>query len=224
MAVKNHKKANLRLHAYRDISGDTLSRLATTVKMDMPTAGYLAKKPRLTLARIFGKSPERQAALRLKKIKRDIDHQAAPKPKRRRSRLPLVLAFLVAMLAGGGYWLYQSISLPRLPIAQYLDYQKWLDTVSGKLIPSGHARSGSSYKPEWRSEQPVKTFVQKPPHSREAVQKKMAPAKRATGGKATAAPAKRSANTERGKLQVKPRRQANSAQAQQAHLYRPLGQ
>lgn len=228
MAVKNHKKANLRLQGFRDRNGDTLSRLATTVKVDVPSAGYAAKKPRFTLAKMLGLNPERQAALRLQKIKREIDHQSAPKRKRRRSRLPLVIAFLAMLMAGGAYWLYQSITLPRLPVSQYLDYQKWLDTVSGKLKP-GQARLGSTYQPEWHTERPVKTQSKSQLSSRsrsEPSKKNIASAKRGSVVKSESVAKRdgRSGKAQQFKTKPKSKAQNSGARTIQARSYRPLGQ
>jgi hypothetical protein len=171
MAKKKNKDVKTVLKGFKDFGGDTMSRLATTVKVDMPAvAGAAARKPATALARLFGMSPEQKAARKLDNIRREMDLKAMPSRKRRRSRLPLVIAMLVAMVAGGAYWLYDAITLPRVPVAQYLDYHRWLDTVSGNVKPSKKRLAGS-YRGEWQPSEKARPVLKK--HV-ESVQRKVA--------------------------------------------------
>ena len=142
---------------------DTLSRLATTVKADMPTLVLGTKapgtvkndgirslqamqlKPASRLSRFAQRLvpfkgqpaaawPERQTTQKMQKLA----HQMAmgkPKLKVRRSRLPFLVVLLALLCVGGGTYVYQSVSLPDVKIAQYLDYQTWLGLASGELKP-----------------------------------------------------------------------------------------
>jgi hypothetical protein len=171
MAKKKNKDVKTVLKGFKDFGGDTMSRLATTVKVDMPAAaGAAARKPATALARLFGMSPEQQAARKLRNIRKEMDLNAMPRRKRRRSRLPLVIAMLLALVCGGAYWLYDAISLPRVPVAQYLDYHKWLDAVSGNVKPTKKHVAGS-YRGEWQPSETARPVLKK--HV-ESVQRKVA--------------------------------------------------
>lgn len=132
----------------RNVLRDTLSRLATTVKADAPTVvlnpskgGTELGSPRPSrVARLTGhfnpfstqRVADRKSKRQLKKIAKQMNANA---PKVRKSRLPFVIAFAVALLCGAGYWIYDKIDLPDVKISEHLDYKKWLDTVSGNDKP-----------------------------------------------------------------------------------------
>jgi hypothetical protein len=75
-------------------------------------------------------SPQRRAKQKMAKLQRQM--AGGPAMKVRRSRLPVVYAVLAILCLGGGAWLYSSITLPDVNVAQYLDYQKWLEIASGR--------------------------------------------------------------------------------------------
>lgn len=180
MSKKNRKnrKPHSVLRSLKDLSADgrdTLSRLATTVKADMPTLmlggkatgtvkndGYqhMQMKPASRLSRFAKKFVPLRA--KPSKVERDttrkmqkLAHQMAkgnPKMKTRRSRLPFVVVMLVLLTVGGGYYTYQHISLPTTKISQFMDYKSWLGLASGEVKPgykssnkSNVARSYQSY-------------------------------------------------------------------------------
>lgn len=167
MSKKNRKnrKARSVLHSLKDLgenSRDTLSRLATTVKTDVPTlmigsgatvknegySPFAAKKPVSRLSRIaqkfipFRQSPEWSAETtshKMKHLAKQIS-KGNSGMKVRRSRLPLVAALLTMMLGGAGYYAYQNVSLPDVNVSQYLDAGKWLGLASGQLKPGAETR------------------------------------------------------------------------------------
>ncbi len=155
MSKKKNKQKHV-LKSLRDLGQngrDTLSRLATTVKADVPTVlmgdtkkadgfpSFTLKTPENYGARIsrvakrlnpFHRDENALSAKRLKKLAKQIAAGSAPAaPKVRRSRLPLVVAICAALIGGGGYYAYQSISLPDVKLSKYFDYEGWLATASG---------------------------------------------------------------------------------------------
>lgn len=225
MAKKKNKDVKTVLKGFKDFGGDTMSRLATTVKVDMPAAaGAAARKPATALARLFGMSPEQKAARKLKDMKKEMDLNAMPRRKRRRSRLPLVIAMLLALVCGGAYWLYDAISLPKVPVAQYLDYHKWLDAVSGNVKPTKRQLAGS-YRGEWQSSETARPVLKK--HV-ESVQRKVAKKKKQSqeprlAKRAKAKKGKALAHLDKKKTGSR-RKPVSHAGSSKPHVYKRLGE
>lgn len=222
---KKNKDVKTVLKGFKDFGGDTMSRLATTVKVDMPAAaGAAARKPATALARLFGMSPEQKAARKLKDMKKEMDLNAMPRRKRRRSRLPLVIAMLLALVCGGAYWLYDAISLPKVPVAQYLDYHKWLDAVSGNVKPTKRQLAGS-YRGEWQSSETARPVLKK--HV-ESVQRKVANKKKQSqeprlAKRAKAKKGKALAHLDKKKTGSR-RKPVSHAGSSKPHVYKRLGE
>jgi hypothetical protein len=142
---------------------DTLSRLATTVRAETPTlslgsgklggalnslykspigdagpshatrlSSFAAKLNPLTHAR----AAYRRASTnrKLAQISSEMSRGGYSMQPVRRSRLPYVMAFFVALLGFGGWYVYESVDLPDMPLAEiekHLDYKKWLAAVGG---------------------------------------------------------------------------------------------
>jgi hypothetical protein len=159
---RNKNKHHSVLSSLKDLGNkprETLSRLATTVKTDAPTLlvdkgdgkGHAAKRAagptRLSrmAQHINPFSPQRRAKAKMAKLQRQMVGSMPV----RRSRLPLVYAVLAMLCLSGGAWVYTHVSLPEIRVAQYLDYQKWLELVSGRR--RGEGGDGKSTKSEKRS-------------------------------------------------------------------------
>lgn len=154
------KQVNHVIQSLKDLGvggKDTLARLATTVRADAPTVllasamttkrdGKKNGRPsfgmraKASLSRMAYRihpagepAAQRQVARELKRLNKRVK-KAQQGPKARKSRLPYVIAMAVLMVIGGGYWTLSKISLPNIPVAQYLDYKKWLDHTSGREI------------------------------------------------------------------------------------------
>lgn len=90
--------------------------------------------------RIASMVRRRSTQRKLAEVAREIDRQRsndksyAPALKRRRSRLPLLVLILLLALGSGGYYLYDSFSIPQQlvrDVERSLDYKKWLGLVAG---------------------------------------------------------------------------------------------
>lgn len=120
----------------------SLKAMATTVKADAPTVmlkptdGPLAKTM-LSKLNPFGAAATAARATKkqLDKMQKQMASNGHKSPKPRRSRLPALVAVLALLLGGASYWVYTKVSLPNVHVAQYLDYKKWLDMVSGNTNP-----------------------------------------------------------------------------------------
>lgn len=222
MAAKKNKPGRTVLNGFKDFGNDTLSRLATTVKVDVPAAAMAGvRKPRTALARLFGMTPEQKAARQLKQIKRGMDLKAMPRHRRRRSRLPLVIVMLIALIGSGGYWLYQKISLPQLNLSQYVDYQKWLDVVSGKTHPSRQRLA------EFFGEQ-LPSEPRGPAAAAQPVRAKPAPQKSKPTATKMAKKPKSGSKAELARIERKPKKKDKATTSYRGHskpmIYKPLGE
>ena len=218
MAAKKNKEFKTVRKGFKPFGGDTLARLATTVKVDVPAA---ARNPGTAIARLLGLTPEQKAARRLSNIKREMNMKTMPRRRRRRSRLPMVIVVLLALFGGGTYWLYQQVSLPRLNLTQYLDYNKWLDVVSGKVHPSRQRLAeffGDVLPAQSRAADLEKPVRLKP----QIVSKKSAPNATKVAKHPKAKPAREQARIE--KKRKKKHREAAYSNGSRTMLYRPLGE
>ncbi len=142
-----------------NIGKNTLFRLATTVKADMPTM-ILGNKDRIAgtvktgsikllgenrvskLARRLvpfraaqgGPVQNKPAAVRLKHIAEKMGKSVVPKTRKSKGMIWLFVFFTA--LTGGSYYAWQSIDGIGAKIAQFVDYKTWLNTTSGKVEPS----------------------------------------------------------------------------------------
>ena len=167
MAKKNKKNTAKQfdqvMEKVRDLGlggKDTLHRLATTVRAEMPTLivdelakggdGKRADKSAKLVAggpfsarlktgvkvlahqiNPFGEpAGARKVARELKLLNKQVKRVAAG-PKPRRSRLPYAIAFTLALLGGGGYWLMANAHVPDVKISQYVDYKNWFEKTAG---------------------------------------------------------------------------------------------
>jgi len=73
------------------------------------------------------------------KITKKVPKPAAPKP--RRSRLPYLVAVLLGFLAGGGYYLYESVNLPNVNVTKTIEttYNDWFKKVSSDSTVKKHS-------------------------------------------------------------------------------------
>ena len=108
--------------------------------------GVPAAQPKSRLNRLaqkmvpFRRTPlaawnDRKASKKLKKLAKQMAKGKTSMIKIRRSRLPLVAALLIVALGFGGYYVYRSITMPKVHVTKYLDYKKWLNTTSGNVKP-----------------------------------------------------------------------------------------
>lgn len=161
----------------------TLSRLATTVRVDMPqmvaqggqALGATVRQQGTRLSRAMDRlnvfSPEAQARRRLER--------AGAKPKTvkvkvRRSRLPYLILASVMLLCSLGYWGYSKLTLPDLGVARHLDGDQWLRKVSGLQKPWAEPRRDqrltAEYKSEWTKPRTLAPKA-KPEGSKKSVKK-----------------------------------------------------
>ncbi len=163
---KNAKKV---LSSFADLGNtgkNTLSRLATTVKADMPTmilgnkdpfAGTVktdgiklkgenrvSKIAKRLISFRAGQSPvqNKPASARLKHIAGKMGKAAVPKTRKSKGLSWLFVFFTV--LTGGSYYVWQSIDGIGAKISQVVDYKTWLDTTSGKVKPTETTTTKSS--------------------------------------------------------------------------------
>lgn len=207
---RKNRKARSVLHSLKDLgqdSRDTLSRLATTVKTDIPTlmigsgatvknegySPFAAQKPVSRFSRIaqkfipFRQSPEwsDNTSVKMKKLAKQMS-KGNSGMKVRRSRLPLVAALFALMIAGSGYYAYQNISLPDVNVSQYLDANKWLGLASGQVKPEPELKK-STVSPRDVEITRVVTSYDKPA----SIQKVVAKSKGAVGKPAVAKKSKK---------------------------------
>jgi hypothetical protein len=156
---KNAKKV---LGSFADLGNtgkNTLSRLATTVKADLPTMILGNKDPfagtvktdsiklqgenrvsklakRLMPFRVAqaGVVQNKPAAARLKHIAGKMGKAAVPKTRKSKGMIWLFVFFTA--LTGGSYYAWQSIDGIGTKIANIVDYKTWLNTTSGKIKPT----------------------------------------------------------------------------------------
>ena len=154
---KNAKKVLSSFAELGNTGKNTLSRLATTVKADMPTMILGNKDPfagtvktdsiklksenrvskiakRLIPFRA-AQSPvqNKPAAARLKHIAGKMGKAAVPKTRKSKGMIWLFVFFTA--LTGGSYYAWQSIDGIGAKIAQVIDYKTWLNTTAGKVKP-----------------------------------------------------------------------------------------
>ncbi len=163
---KNAKKV---LSSFADLGNtgkNTLSRLATTVKADLPTM-ILGNKDKFAgtvktdsiknlgenrvskLAKRFvpfraaqgAPVQNKPAAARLKHIAGKMGKAAVPRTRKSKGMIWLFIFF--SALTGGSYYAWQSIDGIGAKIAQVVDYKSWLNTTSGKVKPADTTSSSS---------------------------------------------------------------------------------
>lgn len=160
MSKKKNKQAKKVLSSFADLGNtgkNTLSRLATTVKADMPTVILGNKDPfagtvktdglkgfgdnrisriakRLVPFRAAGNVQAKPAAARLKHIAGKMGHAAMPKTRKSKGMIWLFVFF--TMLAGGGYYAYSQFEGVGDKVIKMVDYKSWLDKTSGKIKPN----------------------------------------------------------------------------------------
>jgi hypothetical protein len=146
---KNAKKV---LSSFADLGNtgkNTLSRLATTVKADMPTMILGNKDP---FAGTVKTDSIKLAGQKVSRIaKRLIPFRAAQvgavQNKPAAARLKHIAGKMgKAALTGGSYYAWQSIDGIGAKIAQVVDYKAWLNTTSGKVKPSDMTSKSSDLK------------------------------------------------------------------------------
>jgi len=217
MSKKKNKNKHV-LKSLRDLGQngrDTLSRLATTVKADVPTVlmnadtiksdglpGFKLKQPIKTrvskIARKlnpFIRNPEAAAARRLKDIARQMSAAHTSTPKVRKSRLPLVVVMCAAIIGGGGYYAYESINFSDVKLSNYVDYEGWLSTASGKQpkqttvkpsssVTRSYSVQGNRHISKTLTKVPEKTFRKLPKQTKKQIwQSRLAKAKAKSAAK-----------------------------------------
>jgi hypothetical protein len=213
MSKKKNKQAKKVLSSFADLGNtgkNTLSRLATTVKADMPTVILGNKDPfagtvktdglkgfgdnkvsriakRLIPFRAAGNVQAKPAAARLKHIAGKMGNAAMPKTRKSKGMIWLFIFFTA--LAGAGYYAYSQFEGLGEKVVQTIDYKSWLDKTSGKVKPSEVRTAGKSTAT--KSAQVVKSSAaQKKPVVSTAksstVKTKTLAVKKATAKKATA--------------------------------------
>lgn len=185
MSKKKKNQAKKVLSSFADLGNtgkNTLSRLATTVKADMPTV-LLGNKDPLAgtiktdgiklvggnrISRIAkrlnpfnatpGKVQAKPAAARLKHIAGKMGHAAMPKTRKSKGVIWL-FAFFFA-LAGAGYYGWTKVEGLGDKVAAMVDYKSWLDKTSGKVKPETtrmvENRGARSVKSQAVKQQPAK--------------------------------------------------------------------
>lgn len=168
MSKKKNKQAKKVLSSFADLGNtgkNTLSRLATTVKADMPTVLLGNKDPfagtvktdglkgfgdnkvsriakRLIPFRAAGNIQAKPAAARLKHIAGKMGNAAMPKTRKSKGMIWLFVFFTA--LAGAGYYAYSQFEGVGEKVVRMIDYKSWLDKTSGKVKPSEVHTAGKS--------------------------------------------------------------------------------
>ena len=156
MSKKKKNQAKKVLSSFADLGNtgkNTLSRLATTVKADMPTV-LLGNKDTIKtdginlvggnrVSRIAnrlnpfnaspGKVQAKPAAARLKHIAGKMGHAAMPKTRKSKGVIWIVAFFFA--LAGAGYYGWTKMEGLGDKVVQMVDYKSWLDKTAGKVKP-----------------------------------------------------------------------------------------
>ncbi len=176
---KNAKKVLSSFAELGNTGKNTLSRLATTVKADMPTMILGNKDPfagtvKTDSIKLKGEnrvskiakrlipfraaqSPvqNKPAAARLKHIAGKMGKAAVPKTRKSKGVIWLFVFFTA--LTGGSYYAWQSIDGVGAKIAQVVDYKTWLDTTAGKVKPADTTTSSSEINIGSRNNSPTGT-------------------------------------------------------------------
>ena len=177
---KNAKKV---LSSFADLGNtgkNTLSRLATTVKADMPTMILGNKDPFAGTVKTDGiklkgenrvsriakrlipfraaQSPvqNKPAAARLKHIAGKMGKAAVPKTRKSKGMIWLFVFFTA--LTGGSYYAWQSIDGIGAKISQVVDYKTWLNTTAGKVKPADTTAKSSEINIGSRQDTSTKTI------------------------------------------------------------------
>ena len=159
MGKKSRQRKNQQRQAGGGLAGPlghALQRLPTTVKADAPTLvlGRAASPPakaafRNPLQRFTRQLAQARRApgtawndMRTVRKMKKLAHQMAKgnpsMSKKRRSRLPLVVALLALVVCAGGFYAYRNVKMPRVQVTRYLNPHKWLDAASGHKPVHAH--------------------------------------------------------------------------------------
>ena len=151
MGKKSKQRKNQPYHAGGGSAGPlghALQRLPTTVKADAPTLvlGRAATPAKAAFGNPLSRFTRRLAQARrapaaawndmrtvhkMKKLAHQMAKGTPSMSKKRRSRLPLVVALLALVVCAGGYYAYRNVRLPHVHVTRYLNPHKWLDSASG---------------------------------------------------------------------------------------------
>lgn len=232
MSKKKNKNKYV-LKSLRDLGQngrETLSRLATTVKAEVPTilmnadalksdglpAMKLKQPVKTRISKFarklnpFHRGADGDSARKLRDIAKQMSANQLKARKPRRSRLPLVVVALVALIGGGGYYAYESINFSDVKLSNYVDYEGWLATASGvkrsatkstSTVTRSYTTQGDKHVSKALTKVPEKTFRQLPKQTKHQIwQSRLAKAKAESAAKYKTTAYKKKNNGHKAKL------------------------